>query len=191
MIVATSINITRRQQLFVREYLVDLNGAEAAIRAGYKPDNAKVVASTMLAKPEIRAAVSRLQRKSFERVDINAAEVLRELGAIAFSNMADFISVGEDGLPVLNLSKLDRDQWAAVSEYTEDATGGQNDGERRLVVRRKVKLTAKVEALALLAKHFGLVKEKVEHDLSDRLVEKLAAGRGRASNRPKVLEMTA
>ncbi|WP_241027206.1 terminase small subunit [Variovorax sp. RKNM96] len=37
--------VTDLQQRFVDEYLVDLNGTQAAIRAGYSPDSARQMAS--------------------------------------------------------------------------------------------------------------------------------------------------
>ncbi len=35
--------MTKKQKLFVEEYLVDLNATQAAIRAGYSPDTAKAI----------------------------------------------------------------------------------------------------------------------------------------------------
>ena len=32
--------MTKKQKLFVEEYLIDLNATQAAIRAGYSPDTA-------------------------------------------------------------------------------------------------------------------------------------------------------
>ena len=156
-----------------------MNGKEAAIRAGYKPDNAKVVACMILQKPEIRFQVAKLQERVFERLDLNAQRVLYELACIAFANAQDFTTVGLDGMPELDMSKLSRDQWAAIAEYTEDATGGQNDGERRLIVRRKIKQHDKVAALGMLGKYFKLFTEKVEHGFSDEVIAKLQEGRQR------------
>jgi phage terminase small subunit len=49
-----------RHVRFVREYLVDLNGAQAAIRAGYSPRRADQTAYELLRNREIQAAVSQL-----------------------------------------------------------------------------------------------------------------------------------
>ena len=180
MVSATNTpHLNKRQELFCREYIVDMNGTQAAIRAGYKPDNAKVVACQMLQKPEIRFCVAKLQEKAFERLDLNAQRVLYELACIAFANAQDFTRVGSDGEPELDMSKMSREQWAAIAEYNEDSTGGQNDGERRLIVRRKVKMLDKVAALGLLGKYFKLFTEKVEHGFSDEVIAKLNEGRQR------------
>ena len=40
--------LSKRARVFVDEYLVDLNGTRAAIRAGYSVRTAKVKASTLL-----------------------------------------------------------------------------------------------------------------------------------------------
>lgn len=179
MIVTQPSRLTKRQELFCREYILDMNGTQAAIRAGYKSDNAKVIASNLLTKPDVRAAVSRLSQQASERLDLTAERVLFELCCIAFANAQDFTRLGPDGEPELDMSKMSREQWAAIAEYNEDATGGQNDGERRLIVRRKIKLNDKVAALGLLGKHFKLFTEKHEHGLSDELVAALNEGRQR------------
>ena len=46
-----------KQERFVAEYLVDLNGTQAAIRAGYSPHTAVVQGSRLLGHAKIRAEV--------------------------------------------------------------------------------------------------------------------------------------
>jgi phage terminase small subunit len=49
--------LTAKQEMFVREYLVDLNATQAAIRAGYSTATAKDIGCENLAKPNIRARI--------------------------------------------------------------------------------------------------------------------------------------
>lgn len=49
--------LTAKQQAFVREYAVDHNGTQAAIRAGASPASAKVTASRWLTNANVRAAI--------------------------------------------------------------------------------------------------------------------------------------
>ena len=51
--------LTPKQQKFVQEYVVCLNGTEAARRAGYSHKTARQIASENLTKPYIRAAIDR------------------------------------------------------------------------------------------------------------------------------------
>jgi len=69
--------LTDKQQAFVYEYIKDLNGTDAARRAGYKgTDNTlAVIAHENLRKPKIRAAIDQLLR---ERA-LTAAEVVSRL----------------------------------------------------------------------------------------------------------------
>lgn len=52
--------LTNKQLAFCREYVIDSNGKQAAIRAGYKPDNAEVQASQHLTKLKVKEEISRL-----------------------------------------------------------------------------------------------------------------------------------
>jgi phage terminase small subunit len=49
-----------REQLFAREYLLDLNGTRAAIAVGYSPKRAAQAASRMLRRVKVRALLAQL-----------------------------------------------------------------------------------------------------------------------------------
>lgn len=69
--------LTDKQTAFVREYLVDLNATQAAIRAGYSERTANAQAGRLLANVGIREAVENAQAKRARRVEIKAEDVLR------------------------------------------------------------------------------------------------------------------
>ena len=68
-----------RERAFVKEYLIDLNGTKAAIRAHYAEKNAASQASRLLKKPEIQAYRDALLQEQFDAIGITkhciAAEV--------------------------------------------------------------------------------------------------------------------
>jgi phage terminase small subunit len=68
--------LTDKQQLFVEEYLVDLNATQAAIRAGYSEDTARQMGSENLSKPDILDAIAAAKHLRSERTKINADYVL-------------------------------------------------------------------------------------------------------------------
>lgn len=84
-------SLARRRQAFVREYLVDLNGRQAAIRAGYSPDSARRIASDLLAIDEVRAAVDKAMAERAARTDITADKVLQRWWDIANADPAELI----------------------------------------------------------------------------------------------------
>lgn len=69
---------TPQQQAFVREYMVDFNGTQAAMRAGYAKKSAGVSASKLLRQATIQAAIREQVKHRNERLEIDAAYVLRQ-----------------------------------------------------------------------------------------------------------------
>lgn len=65
-----------KQAAFVREYLVDCNGTQAAIRAGYSPRTANEQAARLLADISIRAAVEAGQKAKVAETGVTKARVV-------------------------------------------------------------------------------------------------------------------
>jgi phage terminase small subunit len=85
-------------QRFVGEYLRDLNATKAAIRAGYAQKTARQQASRLLKKADIAAAVEAGQRGFSARAEVLGEAVQRELEAVAFSAITDYLDA--DGRPL-------------------------------------------------------------------------------------------
>lgn len=77
--------LTNKQAAFVREYLIDLNATQAAIRAGYSKKTAGVIGDENLKKPDIANAIRKATQKRAEKTEITAERVLTEIGKIAFA----------------------------------------------------------------------------------------------------------
>ncbi len=73
---STKRPLTPKQQMFVREYLVDLNATQAAIRAGYSAHTAAEMGFENLNKPQIATAVQNAMNLRAEKTSINAQYVL-------------------------------------------------------------------------------------------------------------------
>ena len=68
--------LTEQQQLFVREYLVDLNATKAALRAGYSEKTAYAQGSRLLKNVKVSAAITKSFTARIEKLEINADYVL-------------------------------------------------------------------------------------------------------------------
>src|ERR1041384_5896883 len=75
--------LTPKEQRFVDEYAIDLNGTQAAIRAGYSPKTARSIASEALQRPAVKAATRKALRANEPR--------LQMLTAMAFYDPLDAI----------------------------------------------------------------------------------------------------
>jgi phage terminase small subunit len=162
--------MTRKQRTFVAEYLIDLNATKAAERAGYSKRTANEQGARLLANVSVSAAIAEEQAARFQKLGITADAVLKELAVLGFSNMADYITVGANGDVKVELSKLTREQAAAIAsvEVDEDENG---------VKRTRFRLCDKRAALVDLGKHLKLFTDKVEHavDPGKQLTELLDA----------------
>lgn len=178
--------LTPKQGLFIAEYLANgLNATQAALSAGYSKATSYSIGQENLTKPEIIEAIRKKQAPRLKKLEITAERVLQELAFMGFSNMLDYMAVNPEGGADIDLSKLTREQAAAIQEITVDMTGGSGDGERKLVPRMKFKLANKKDSLELLGKHLKLFVDRMEVSGSIGLADAIAAGRARAALRGK------
>lgn len=158
----SSSGFGKKQALFVKEYLVDLNATQAAIRAGYSAKTAHAIGYENLIKPHIAAAIAAEQAARSVRLEISADRVVMELARVGFANMLDYMRPNAQGDPVLHFSELTRDQAAALSQVTvESYVEGQGDFARD-VKRVKFRLADKIAALDKLGRHLGIYNDKLE-----------------------------
>jgi phage terminase small subunit len=78
--------LLEKQACFVREYAVDFNGTQAAIRAGYSERTAQEQASRLLSNVMVQAALRELMADRVKRLEIDADEVVRAWESIATAN---------------------------------------------------------------------------------------------------------
>lgn len=149
-----------KQALFVREYLKDLNGKQAAIRAGFAPRSAEVTASQLLSKPKVREIIEELNDKRCEKIEVNAAMILKELIRIATS---DISAAFDDQGNIKPLRDIPEDIRRAIS------------GAQKLKGKMKIDFWDKLKALELLGKHMKLFTDKIEHSGTLSL-EEIVAG---------------
>ena len=149
-----------RQRRFAAEYLIDLNGTQAAIRAGYKARSAAAQASRLLRRPDVAALLKDGMRDRSRRTGIEADQVLTELARIAFADLRSTAEWGPDGVVPRRSSDLDDDAARAVAEVAETRS--------RSGATVKVKLFDKRAALESLAKHLGLYDERSRGQMENR-----------------------
>lgn len=142
-------NLTAKQKRFCDEYLIDMNGTQAAIRAGYSEKTANEQAAQLLAKLSVSEYISERREKLSKKLEITQERVLEELARIGFSNIKDFVNGGNN---VLELKHIEEAKTAAVAAVK---TRLGDDGS----VNTEIKLHDKVSALEKLARHLGLFEK--------------------------------
>lgn len=144
--------LTKRQKLFVEEYLIDLNATQAAIRAGYSTKTAKEIGCENLTKPNIKNAIDKQLAERSKRTGVNADRIVQELAKLAFINPTDVINMDEATVK----GDANRDDTAAISSV-KVKTIPTEDGN---ITEREVRTYDKIKALELLGKHIGMFTDK-------------------------------
>lgn len=75
--------LTPKQEMFVREYLIDLNATQAAIRAGYSAKTAMEQGHQLLHKTSVKAAIQAGMDKRAQKATITADEILANIKRLA------------------------------------------------------------------------------------------------------------
>jgi len=153
--------LTPKQSRFVEEYLIDLNGKQAAVRAGYSAKSAEAQASRLLRNTAVQAALGEAMQARSQRTEVTADRVVAELAKLAFADMRDYWPrPGE----TIDLHRLDEDRTAAISEFTIDETETcPKDGGPTVIKRKtRIKLYDKKAALDSLARNLGMFVDRHE-----------------------------
>jgi phage terminase small subunit len=174
--------LSGRRKLFCLEYLIDLNGAKAAIRAGYSERCARQTAARLLTKADIRLEIQRCMDKRAARLEISAEKVLQGLAQLAFFDIRKLYNA--DG-SLKEISELDEVTAAAICgvevEKLYDHFGkGQAKDKGTLT---KIKLADRGINLERLGRHFKLFTDRLEVDGLGDLAAQLQKARARAASR--------
>ena len=149
--------LTMKQEKFCQEYVIDLNGTQAAIRAGYSEPTAQEQSSRLLSNVIIKDRVEALQSKIQERTEITADSVVKELAKIGFMSIDELYNESGDIKAVHSLSDKAKASVSSV-KITEKAI--VCDETSKVIERTtEMRLWDKGKALVELRKHLGIFSE--------------------------------
>lgn len=162
-----SSSLTPKQERFVKEYLIDLNATQAAIRAGYSEKTAYSIGHENLSKPEIQAALADARKQLAENSGISPERVLKEFGRLAFLDIRKAFDSDGNLIP---LHQLDDDTAAAISglEVERRVSSGDEEGQSLVESKtHKIKLSDKKAALDSIARHLGMFNDKLNVNVTN------------------------
>lgn len=157
--------MTPKQAAFVREYLVDLNATQAAIRAGYSERTARKIGHENLTKPDIATAIAAAKAERSERTKVDADWLLLRLAEEADADVADIYDEHGNLRPVIEWPMIWRKGLVAGVETVREKVGEDEHGNPEYATVQKVKLSDRIKRLELIGKHIDVqaFKERVEH----------------------------
>ena len=142
--------LSPKMQRFVDEYLVDNNGAQAAIRAGYSEKTAREQAARLLTKVIVKKALEEKRAEIAEENQLKISDVIDELKKIAFSDVTQVMSFNSKNARVKSSKSLSEDAKKTISSVSKTQNG------------LTVKLHDKVKALELLGRYLNIFSEKIQ-----------------------------
>ncbi|PNK64548.1 terminase small subunit [Pantoea sp. FDAARGOS_194] len=133
-------DINDQQDRFCHEYIIDLNGTQAAIRAGYSEKSAAQIASENIRKPNIRSRIKELAKERNEAVGLSSQFVI-------------------DGI-IKNIRRCEQSERVRLPNG-DPLMCETEDGEVAAVFRYES--ASALKGYELLGKHLKLFTDKVEH----------------------------
>lgn len=137
--------LTKKKIIFCNEYVIDYNGKQAAIRAGYKESNAASQASRLLSDSEILEYIKVLQKHLVDSSCLTEEKVINHL--------QDVLERCLSAKPVMEWDYSEH-EMVETGDWTFDSKGA-------------------LEAIKLLGQHLGMFsnKIKISTDSDDTLKE--------------------
>ena len=176
--------LTTKQEVFVQEYLTDLNATQAAIRAGYSPKYAGTNADKLLKNTNVAAAIAEAKTERANRTQVTADWLLKHLADQSVADLADLYHASTGTLKAVHEWPLIWRQGLVLGFDVQQIRVG--DGAVGEVI--KVRLADRIRILELVGRHVDVEawRENAKVEVVDnRLVEKLNAALKRGGVKPE------
>ena len=168
--------LTDKQEMFCREYLIDLNATQAAISGGVQRKDSEPHRVRNLSKPDIQSRIAELKAQRNDLVGINATYVLNRLVEIDQMDVLDILTSTGELKPVSQWPKVWRTTLSGLDVVEMSAEGNT------AALLKKIKWPDKVKNLELIGKHIDVQafreQVKTEHvvDSISDLMDSLSQG---------------
>lgn len=151
-----------KKKLFCREYILDLNATQAAIRAGYSARTAYSIGARLLTETAVIECIKQLKQKRTEQLGIDANYVLMRLFEIDQMDALDILNEDMSIKPISTWPLVWR-RYLSGFDLAEIFEGRREDREM-VGLLKKIKWPDKVKNLELLGKHVSVqaFRDKLE-----------------------------
>lgn len=145
-------SLTPQMLRFIDEYLVDMNAAEAVVRAGYRVAWPKKKAQKLLENDLIVAEIERRVKLRGEAAAISTVDVLKQLEAVVFLDVGELVDENNCLLPIKQLPVHVRKALAGFELVTVNGK----------VTAIKPVPSSRAKHTELLMKHLGMLDREMK-----------------------------
>ena len=153
------MKLTPKEQLFIKNFPIDLNQHQAAKRAGYKAW--KKMSVQCMQKPAIRDAIRKLMERRYRKFEAVADKVVQDLADIAHLDKSQVFQVRDGVLHVTDTDLLPKRIRRCISKISQTQHG------------LRIEFDDRVKALELLGRHLALFTDNmnVNGNLNTRAID--------------------
>jgi phage terminase small subunit len=171
------VELSPKRERFCQEYIIDLNETQAAIRSGYSKKSAKNQGSRLMENDDVKARIKILLAERAARCQVSQDDVLAELKRLGFSDMRNLAEWNSVLVKLKDSSEISDSDAACVESVSQTVS---KDGGSL-----SIKLHSKTKSLELLARHLGMLHDKIDHTTGgkelqtmskDELIENILSG---------------
>jgi phage terminase small subunit len=168
--------LTEKQRLFCLYYVRSFNATQSAINAGYSPISAHVEGSRLLKNDKVAMHIRELKKSMASGLFIEAMDVLNKYIKIAFSDITDFLTFGQQQVPVMEEDKPVFDEHGRVMmqevNYVDFKASSLVDGTIISEVKQgrngvSIKLEDRMKALEKLELYFDLFPDPFKRRIEE------------------------
>ena len=161
--------LTDKQEMFCKEYLIDLNATQAAIRAGYSKKTAHSIGNENLIKPEIEARIAELKESRANRIEMDSDGVLKELKNWVEGDYTDLMM-----LTAKQIKELPSEVRRLITGFKRTTRRIPGTDEEEIQI--EVKFIDKQKAMEMVARHIGFYEIDNEQSKTAPVVINLGKG---------------
>ena len=161
--------LTDKQEMFCKEYLIDLNATQAAIRVGYSVKTAEAQSSRLLVKLSIETRISELKEKRSKRVEVDSDYVLKELLNWADGDYTELML-----LTAKEIKELAPEIRRLITGFKRTTRRIPGTDEEEIQI--EIKFIDKIKAMEMISKHIGFYEKDNSQSNKQPIIISLGKG---------------
>ena len=161
--------LTDKQEMFCKEYLIDLNATQAAIRAGYSKKTASVIANENLIKPYIQERITELKESRSNRIEMTSDGVLKELKNWVEGDYTDLMM-----LTAKQIKELAPEIRRLITGFKRTTRRIPGTDEEEIQI--EIKFIDKIKSIEMISKHIGFYEKDNSQSNKQPIIISLGEG---------------